>query len=399
MAKRILYICSGRNFKASALGPKVSGVVNTWGKSGNDVVLVCGGDLDAEKTDGAIDYGAQGHHNQWFRRVKLFSPIVNSLSEWRDIEHDKKMYCYLKGTIESWKPDLIWERSSRLHSSGLKLSRELGVPCVLEWKDHLIPYKFSLFRSRAVAVEREKNQDSDFIVVESGVLKEQLSLENQLDEEKFLVAYNATDSTKFDLSKPNRSAVRNSLSLSQDDILVGYLGSYAFYHDAERLVHAAGLFSQRGHSKVKFVMVGNGKNFLKCKALAETLGVLGNNLILKPGVPSSEVPAILESLDIAVLPGSTEIICPIKVQEYMAAGLPVVVPDYPCNREVIDNNVNGFLFKPFDENSLSDCIEMLVGDEPLRRRIADRASTDVKERFTWEKTWGAALNRALEETV
>ncbi len=71
-------------------------------------------------------------------------------------------------------PDLIWERSSRLHCAGMLVARKIGVPYVLEWKDHLVPYRLSFYRGRALKMEKRKNHEADFIVVESEVLRQWL---------------------------------------------------------------------------------------------------------------------------------------------------------------------------------------------------------------------------------
>ena len=104
---------------------------------------------------------------------------------------------------------------------------------------------------------------------------------------------------------------------------------------------------------------------------------------------------MLSALDIAVLPGSTDIICPIKVQEYMASGLPAIVPDYPCNREVIADGVTGMLFEPKNERALADKILVLAKDKNMRQHMGDMARQEVLKRFTWEETWGRALNEVF----
>jgi glycosyltransferase involved in cell wall biosynthesis len=117
---------------------------------------------------------------------------------------------------------------------------------------------------------------------------------------------------------------------------------------------------------------------------------------MKPWIPKEEVPGVLAALDIAVLPGSTDIICPIKIQEYMAAELPTVLPDYACNREVIVEGKTGKLFRPKDERSLAAALVGLAANVSLRQRMGQAAHEEVLRRFTWEKTWGAALEQILQ---
>ena len=396
MSSRVLYICGGRSFHSNKPGRKIAEVTACWQRAGHEVKLVGGADLlQPSRTIKQSQYGAQSTHDKWYRGHALLRPVVNTVSEWKDIQHDALMLKFIQAVCTSWRPDLIWERSSRLHSAGLILARMLGVPYVLEWKDHLVNYRLSLFRLRALRMERKKNRAADYIVVESNVLRKQLALELPRSDH-VLVAHNAVRPEEFG-SRGNRNELRHGLISSEGDVLVGYLGSYAFYHDAKRLVQAAGIVrKQSGVQSIRFLMLGAGKEYSACRNLATTSGLLNDSLfMMRPGVPETDVPALLRSLDVAVLPGSTDIICPIKVQEYMASELPSVVPDYECNREVIDDGRTGVLFRPGDAAALADRILNLANSADTRRRIGGQARQEIAFRFTWEKTWGAALQKAL----
>ena len=101
-----------------------------------------------------------------------------------------------------------------------------------------------MFRSRALQMERRKNREANAVVVESGVLRSQLAREG-IAGENIIVAHNAVDAAGFSQEEGARTRVRNELGLGEDTILVGYLGSYAFYHDTIRLVLAADIIRQR----------------------------------------------------------------------------------------------------------------------------------------------------------
>lgn len=396
-SKKLLYLASGRSVLGKDPGRKISAILNCWLEAGHQVRAAYGGDFPGGvgETPAKGRFGDSAYHQKWYRRMRLMDPLVRSASERRDILHDTTMVRHLEGLCNSFKPDLIWERSCRLHCAGLIVARRIGVPYVLEWKDHLVDYRFSLFRGRALRMETRKNREADHIVVESGVLRDELGREG-VDTGKIIVVHNAVQADKFSRDQQKRAKVRSELGVDDDTVLAGYLGSYAFYHDAARLVLAVDIIRKSvAAAKIKILMVGAGKEYPDSRRLAEERGLLDDILIMKPGVPKDEVPGILAALDIAVLPGSTDIICPIKVQEYMACELPSVVPDYACNREVIDDNRTGMLFRPRNEESLAASIRVLAEDDQARERIGREARREVEQRFTWEKTWGAALNRIL----
>jgi glycosyltransferase involved in cell wall biosynthesis len=396
LPKKIIFLASARSISGVKPGRKIKGILACWEQMGYEVRSIFGGDLfsNSGSDDGKRTYGNASYYKKWYRRIGLLNPLLHSLSEWRDILHHQGMVDLVREISVKFKADLIWERSCRLHCPGLVVAKRLGIPYVLEWKDNLIMYRYSLLRSKAFNMENRKNQEADSIVVESQVLLERLSRDG-IDKNKILVAHNAVNATQFNRDKETRECMRETLGIKENEMLVGYLGSYAFYHDTSRLVLATALLLKRGVKNIRVLMVGRGKEYQGTLNLIERLGLLNSIIMMKPGVSLDDVPSILSALDIAVLPGSTDIIAPIKISEYMAAELPAIVPDYTCNREVIDDGINGVLFEPKNEEDLADKIKILVSDMEMRKKIGREARQKVIDYFSWEKTWGAALEEVL----
>jgi glycosyltransferase involved in cell wall biosynthesis len=393
---KVLYVCSGRSFRSNALGRKISSVVRVWRELGYHVEHVCGGDLPGSGySEKFLLKSRDEFHQKWYRKVPLLRPLVHSLSEHRDIQSNAAMLGRLAEVVRRQKPTLIWERSSRLASAGLTVAKQYQLPYVLEWKDHLVSYCISLYRHRAVELERKKNREADFVVVESKRLKEDL-VEQGVADEKILVAHNAVDEKVFQRDLQKGHEYRVELRVPQECVLIGYLGSYAFYHDIPTLILAADILHSKGLDNVRFLLVGSGKQYQKVKSLAKRLNLLGSYVIMKPWVGAEKVPQILSALDIAVLPGCTDIICPIKVLEYMAVELPVVVPDYACNREVTVQRESGMLFEPGNPVSLVEKLDELICSLGDRLEMGRRARAEVLDRFTWEKTWGKALDDVMK---
>src|SRR6185312_13843032 len=95
-------------------------------------------------------------------------------------------------------------------------------------------------------------------------------------------------------------------------------------------------------------------------------------------VPPSEVPRFLASIDVAVAPYPEMeglYFSPIKVFEYMAAGLPIVVSDIGQLSEIIQHEVNGLVSPPGDSFLLARAIERLRQSPDLRMRLGLAART------------------------
>ncbi|MBN1515450.1 glycosyltransferase family 4 protein [Candidatus Sumerlaeota bacterium] len=392
---KVLYIAGGRSIFSDNPGRKISSFLACWKKLGFEVKAICGGDILPNSSNSqSREYGKHSFHRQWYRRVEILNPLIRSVSERRDIHHDMEMLRHLELQCKAFKPDIVWERSCRLHCAGLKLARQFGVPYVLEWKDNIAAYSLSLHLHRARRMEHWKNEEADFIVTESEVLRVDL-IQQGINSDKIIVAHNAVDPQQFRCDAQEREETRKRLGISKDTVLIGYLGSYAWYHSTCLLIEAMAKIQERGINNVCCLMVGSGKEYDKAHRLAARRNLLQSSMMMIPGVPKDEVPGILSALDIAVLPGSTDIICPIKIQEYMASELATIAPDYACNREVINHEETGLLFQPADEKALADAILLLANDSGMRERMGRLAREDVKRRFTWESTWGAALEEIL----
>ena len=230
-------------------------------------------------------------------------------------------------------------------------------------------------------------------MVESQVLKKQLVLEG-VDSSKIFVAYNAVNPEEFIRNEQDRKEIRQELGLNDKDILVGYVGSFAYYHDSIRMMLAANILKKRGDNSIKWLLIGDGKDKLKCESFAKENGLLSRTVFMMPFQAKEKVPRFLSAMDVTILPGSTDIICPIKVMEYMAAGSVVLVPDYECNREIIDGT-NGLLFEPGNENSIVETLLCLSSDISLCQKLGTNARTTILDRFTWDKTYGNALTHIL----
>jgi glycosyltransferase involved in cell wall biosynthesis len=93
-----------------------------------------------------------------------------------------------------------------------------------------------------------------------------------------------------------------------------------------------------------------------------------------------DIPAILASIDVSVLPSASESLSNVVI-ESMAAGVPVVATRVGGNAELIGEN-RGILIPPDDEQSLAAEIERLLLDSSIRAEIARNAREFAAKHFT-----------------
>jgi glycosyltransferase involved in cell wall biosynthesis len=130
------------------------------------------------------------------------------------------------------------------------------------------------------------------------------------------------------------------------------------------LLRAAKRLAQR-FPQLHFVLVGDGPLRVGLEALADQLGLRDRVDFLGD---RRDVPSVLATLDISVLPSASESLSNV-ILESMAAGVAVVAANVGGNPELVKNGVTGLLFPSGDEEQLSRAMETLVTQPELREQF------------------------------
>ncbi|MBB6012238.1 glycosyltransferase involved in cell wall biosynthesis [Aquamicrobium lusatiense] len=74
---------------------------------------------------------------------------------------------------------------------------------------------------------------------------------------------------------------------------------------------------------------------------------------------------------------------PVKMFEYMSAGLPLIASDFPLWREIVEGNNCGICVDPLDPAAIAEAIDRLVENPDLARRMGENGQRAVHERYNW----------------
>jgi glycosyltransferase involved in cell wall biosynthesis len=89
---------------------------------------------------------------------------------------------------------------------------------------------------------------------------------------------------------------------------------------------------------------------------------------------------------------------PVKLFEFMAAGLPVVASDFPLFREIVEGNGCGVCVDPEGPEAIAGAVRRLAADRALCAAMGARGRRAAAMRYSWEKE-GERLVAFYEEVL
>ena len=75
---------------------------------------------------------------------------------------------------------------------------------------------------------------------------------------------------------------------------------------------------------------------------------------------------------------------PTKLFEYMSAGIPVVVSDFPLWKEMVEKSGFGYCVDPLKPEAIGDAVMRLINNPELSAQMGQRGRLAVEEKYNWE---------------
>lgn len=136
----------------------------------------------------------------------------------------------------------------------------------------------------------------------------------------------------------------------------------------------------RSHPGARFLVAGRGDT--GPDEVRELLGEDARAVEFLGGITDEEKASLLASVDVYCAPQIGGESFGIVLVEAMSAGTPVVASDLGAFRRVLEEGDAGVLFRTGDPADLARTLVRVLGDEPLRAALVERASAAVR-RYDW----------------
>lgn len=276
---------------------------------------------------------------------------------------------------------LIYERYSLYMFVTVLAARWKGIPLILEVNDAAFVHRVRpLFFARfARGIERWVFRHCSGLVFVSGVFRDRATAVYDRIAPS-IVSPNAANLDQFTMDPGTRESTRIQWNL-QGSVVCGYLGAFLPWHGIDHFVYRiADRLAER--PALKLLLVGDGPIFQKIQCFIEERG-LSHQIVMTGRVSHDQVPGLLASMDLAVLPSAGDYTSPVKLFEFMACGIPPIAPDFDPIREVIIDGTNGWIFPAGNVDAAIDAVLQRSADDAALRRVGAAARAYIGKERQW----------------
>lgn len=176
-------------------------------------------------------------------------------------------------------------------------------------------------------------------------------------------------------------------------VVIGVVKKLEPKYGIDVLLRAFAIVLSRARVPVRLQITGDGTQRGNLEQLASQLG-LGQSVTFTGAVPHRDVPKVLETFKIFVVPSvSHSESFGVAAVEASASGLPVVASRIGGLPEVVVDSINGLLVPARDPAALAEALLRLTHDERLRCDLGRRGREFVALKYEWK------ANAALMEQI
>ena len=255
----------------------------------------------------------------------------------------------------------------------------------------LIPKLFGL---RVVIISHDissfVNNDSKFIQnLIYNKLSDNIIVHNQFSYDELLKNIELKNSKKVTIIKhggyldhirkiPEKSLVRKELNLESDGKYILFFGQIKEVKGLDILLEAMSNVPEN----IKLIIAGKPwkDDFSKYDKLIKKYNLENRVIKMIRFIEDDEREKLFFASDVNVLPYRVIYQSGVLLMA-MSYGLPVIASDLPANKEIINDGINGLLFKSGDAVSLSKKIIEFFESEPTN--LATNALNAIKNEYSW----------------
>ena len=282
----------------------------------------------------------------------------------------------LAAYLRRQKFDVVHTHDLWSNLMGVTAARLAGVPAIVSSRRDLA--HFDWYQGKRRRWLRRIQNLSGVVLANATPIRDALISDDGFAPEKLRVIHNGVDTEKFQRAKRDRARLFPDAENEKLVVLVRNMHSDVKGHP---WLIAAAPAVVREFPEVRFVFAGDGELRPQFEAQAASLGLASKFMFLGR---CSDIPEILASCDVAVLPSRAEGL-PNAVLEYMAAGLPTIASRVGGNTELVQDGLTGLLVPSENADALAGALLQLFRNPEQARQMGSAGQRFAIENFSFER--------------
>lgn len=354
--------------------------------------------VESAKVIGGGQENALPNDENHFGRQKPRSPILSTVDQYRRVVR----YCLPKRDLtkliiraaKEFSSDVIIARPSGIHNADYKRIRKAipGVTICFEINSAYFDEAHNHFWLRPFLqkLEVQRFQHADVVTVVSSYLRDYL-VERGFQKEKVLINHNGVDAESFRPKNIEPEAMPILRNIPEHAFVLGYVGGMEAFRKLPLLIQQVANLRKNGYEDLFLLIVGSGRDEALIDQAIAQQGIALQHSVLRTGwVPHHVVPSLLTRVNVALFPYTNPYCSPLKLFEYLGAGLACIGPNTAAVREVFTHNQH-LLLAAQDGSDFEKHIIALRTDPKFASELAARGQELVLSKFTWQEN----VNRVL----
>lgn len=234
---------------------------------------------------------------------------------------------------------------------------------ILEWIEH-----FMYRRARRIVCVTEGLREN---LIKKGV-----------DERKICVITNGTDPDLFKPALREETSVFEAFGIPRGSFVVVYAGTLGLLQDHDMILNTAEVLKE--FKDIYLVLIGEGvrRTFLEEETIKRHLF----NVRFLPNLKREQLAEILPFAQIGINPNTNirhnRMAIPVKMFDYMACELPVVLANDGEVKNMVEDNLIGFCTLPGNVPMFVEAILKLYRDQKLRLEMGKQGRKLVQRQFS-----------------
>ena len=342
------------------------------------------------------------------RQIQI-RPSFTQYSEWHILSGGEYYYQALRPILEIVRPAYIYERLCLGNLSAARLSRELGIPYIVEYNGSEISLRRSFsgdsYEAEAafLACEAAAFAQATAISVVSANIRDDL-IQRGVDPAKIVLNPNCVDPAIYAPAVPEeKAALRRQLGFAPDHCVAGFVGTFGGWHGIDVLADSLKPIVDKA-GNLRFLLIGDGnfKHLIKESVVRHGL----ERYVMDLGMlPQMEASRMLKACDLYLSPHGSHMVdrkffgSPTKIFEYMALGggivasdleqigitlSPAIRPHQLGDRRLTITDERSVLCDPGNVGQFAAAVSGLASRPDLAAALGRNARVAACAYYTWE---------------